>query len=85
MKVKVLFFAALREQLGVASEEINLPGDVSTVAALRNELTQRGGAWQSALAEGKLLRFAVNQDVAAPAATIRMGDEVAFFPPVTGG
>ncbi|MGH8676451.1 MAG: molybdopterin converting factor subunit 1 [Burkholderiales bacterium] len=85
MKVKVLFFAALREQLGVAAEEVDLPGETSTVAALRAQLAGRGGAWQSALAEKKLLRFAVNQDMAALAAAIKAGDEVAFFPPVTGG
>ena len=85
MKVKVLFFAALREQLGVASEEVHLPGETSTVATLRAQLAGRGGAWQSALAEKKLLRFAVNQDMAALGAAIKAGDEVAFFPPVTGG
>jgi sulfur-carrier protein len=85
VKVKVLFFAALREQLGVASEEVNLPGEMSTVGALRSHLMRRGAAWQAALAEGKLLRFAVNQDMVPPAAPIHAGDEVAFFPPVTGG
>jgi molybdopterin synthase sulfur carrier subunit len=85
MKVKVLFFAALREQVGVRSEEVELPGDKSTVAALRSHLAARGGAWQSALSEKKLLRFAVNQDMARTDATLEAGDEVAFFPPVTGG
>ena len=85
MKVKVFFFAALREQLGVSSEEINLPGKASTVGALRAHLLRRGGAWQSALAEGKLLRVAVNQDMAKLPGAIKAGDEVAFFPPVTGG
>ena len=85
MKVKVLFFAALREQVGVASEDIELPGQQSTVAALRAHLAGRGGAWQSALSEKKLLRFAVNQDMARTDATLKAGDEVAFFPPVTGG
>jgi len=85
VKVKVLFFAALREQLGVSFEEIELPGDARTVAVLRSRLMARGGAWQSALAEGKLLRVAVNQDMARLPAAIKAGDEVAFFPPVTGG
>jgi len=85
VKVKVLFFAALREQLGVSFEEIDLPGDASTVAVLRSSLMARGGAWQSTLAEGKLLRIAVNQDMARLPAAIKEGDEVAFFPPVTGG
>ena len=85
MKVKVLFFAALREQLGSGTEEIELPADVDTVAGLRSHLVGRGGVWQTALAEGRLLRTAVNQDMAPPAARIRAGDEIAFFPPVTGG
>lgn len=85
MKVRVLFFAALREQLGVSSEEVDLPGEAASVGALRAHLLRRGGAWQSALADGKLLRMAVNQVVAQPASPLRPGDEVAFFPPVTGG
>lgn len=85
MKVKVLFFAALREQLGTAAEEIELPAGVSTVAALRSHLRGRGGAWQLALADGKLVRMAINQDMAPPSAALKSGDEVAFFPPVTGG
>jgi len=85
VKVKVLFFASLREQLGSSAEEIELPSGVGTVAALRSHLIARGGAWQSALAEGKLVRMAVNQDMAPPSAAIEAGDEVAFFPPVTGG
>jgi len=85
VKVKVLFFAALREQLGTAGEEIELPAGVSTVAALRSHLRGRGGAWERALADGKLVRMAVNQDMAPPTAAIRAGDEIAFFPPVTGG
>ncbi|MGH8705884.1 MAG: molybdopterin converting factor subunit 1 [Burkholderiales bacterium] len=85
MKVKVLFFAGLREQLGVSGEDIELPAGIGTVAGLRAHLMGRGGAWQQALAEGRLLRMAVNQDMARPAAAIKAGDEVAFFPPVTGG
>lgn len=85
MRVKVLYFAALREQLGCPGEEIELPAGVATVAALRSHLRGRGGAWELALAEGKLVRTAVNLDMAQPAAAIKAGDEVAFFPPVTGG
>ncbi|MDH5578159.1 MAG: molybdopterin converting factor subunit 1 [Betaproteobacteria bacterium] len=85
MKVKVLFFAALRERLGTAGEEIELPAGVGTVAALRSHLRGRGGAWELALAESKLVRMAVNQDMAQPADAIKAGDEIAFFPPVTGG
>ena len=85
MKVKVLFFASLREQLGSASEDLELPDEVNTVAALRAHLRQRGPAWQAALAESKLVRSAVNQEMVGHTAKIAAGDEIAFFPPVTGG
>jgi molybdopterin synthase sulfur carrier subunit len=85
MKIKVLFFAGLREQLGTPTEEIELPAGVGTVAGLRALLKSRGGAWQAALADGKVLRMAVNHEMAKPEASIKPGDEVAFFPPVTGG
>ena len=85
MKVKILFFAGLREQLGISDEEIELPSGVGTVAGLRSHLMQRGGAWQSAFADKKLVRIAVNQEMVSPASPIKPGDEIAFFPPVTGG
>ena len=85
MKVKVLFFAGLREQLGVSGEEIDLPSGVSTVAGLRSHLKARGGAYEKAFTEKNLVRMAVNQDMVPPTAPLKAGDEVAFFPPVTGG
>jgi molybdopterin synthase sulfur carrier subunit len=85
MKVKVLFFASLKERLGKDAEDIELPAAVSTVAALRAHLAARGGAYAEALAEKKLVKAAVNQDMAPATASIKAGDEVAFFPPVTGG
>lgn len=85
MKVKVLFFAGLREQLGTAGEEIELPADVGTVAGLRSHLKARGGAFEKAFADKALVRMAVNQDMVPATARLQAGDEVAFFPPVTGG
>ena len=85
MKIKVLWFANLREQIGTNIELIDLPDSASTVAGLRLHLMKRGGAWQSALADMKVVRVAVNQDMAAAGAPLNHGDEVAFFPPVTGG
>jgi sulfur-carrier protein len=85
MKIKVVFFAALREQLGISAEEIDLPAGVTTVAALRSHLVQRGGAWQNVLADKRLVRVAVNQDMAQAGSALKPGDEIAFFPPVTGG
>jgi molybdopterin synthase sulfur carrier subunit len=85
LKVRILYFASLREKIGKDAEEIDLPAGVASIAALRLHLRARGGAWADALAETRLLRTAVNQDMVPPAASIKAGDEIAFFPPVTGG
>ena len=85
MKVRVLFFAALREQLGTPGEEVEVPAGVATVAALRSHLRARGGAYGKAFGGKALVRAAVNQDMVQPSAPLKPGDEVAFFPPVTGG
>jgi len=85
MKIRLLFFASLREQLGRSGEEVDLPSGVTTVAALRAHLGQRGGAYGKAFGGKALIRAAVNQDMVQPSARIEAGDEVAFFPPVTGG
>jgi molybdopterin synthase sulfur carrier subunit len=85
VKVKVLFFAGLREQLGTSAEEIELPAGVSTVASLRLHMKSRGGAYEQAFSEKALVRAAINQDMVQATARIKAGDEVAFFPPVTGG
>jgi len=85
VKLKVLYFASLREQLGTRGEDLQVPPGVTTVASLRAMLMSRGGVWQSALAQGKALRVAVNQEMAQPTTLVSAGDEVAFFPPVTGG
>jgi molybdopterin synthase sulfur carrier subunit len=83
--VKLVYLARLREILGVASESIELPREVSTVAALLAWLRARGGAWAAELAPGRAVRVAVNHDVARGETPVRAGDEVALFPPVTGG
>ena len=85
MKVKVLYFASLRERVGKGSEEIDLPAGVSTLGTLRTHLIARGGAWETALGGNRSVRMAVNQDMAQAGAAIAAGDEIAFFPPVTGG
>jgi len=85
LKLTVRFFASLKEQLGKDVEEIDLPAGVATIAGLRAHLMKRGGDWQAAFAEKKLVRAAVNQEMVQPATAIKAGDEIAFFPPVTGG
>ncbi|HKO88406.1 MAG TPA: molybdopterin converting factor subunit 1 [Burkholderiales bacterium] len=83
--IKLVFFARLREDLGVADEQLQLPEHVKTVDALRRHLIGRGGRWEEILAPNKSLRVAVNQEMAKGETTVQAGDEVAFFPPVTGG
>lgn len=85
MKVKVLLFANLREKVGTGVEVVELPDSASTVAGLRLHLMKRGGAWHEVLADMKVVRVAVNHDMAVANAPLNPGDEVAFFPPVTGG
>lgn len=80
----VLYFARLREALGVEREALALPSPPATRALLA-ALRQRGGAWALELAEGRNFRVAVNQQVVAGDAPLADGDEVAIFPPVTGG
>jgi len=84
MKLEVLFFASLRESLGCSHETVELPDDLRTVGALREYLCARGPEW-SALQAVRTLRAAVNQEMVSLQHGLKDGDEVAFFPPVTGG
>jgi len=83
--VTLLYFAGLRESVGVSREQVSLPSGNSTVSMLVDELRSREGRWTEAFAPGRQWRVAVNQQMASLATPIRPGDEVAFFPPVTGG
>jgi sulfur-carrier protein len=83
--VHILYFALLRERAGRASETVELAPGVETVGALIEWLRARGGREAEAFAEPRIVRAAVNQVFARPAAAVAPGDEVAFFPPVTGG
>jgi len=83
--VKLLYFARLREALGTAQEEIAVPEEVTDIQRLMAWLAQRGGAWQEEFAGNRPLRAAVNQELVNNAASFDEGDEIAFFPPVTGG
>ena len=81
----LLYFAWVREQIGRDSEDVALPADVQTVAALLDWLRGRGGGYARALEDLSVIRVAVNQEFAALDHMVADGDEVALFPPVTGG
>lgn len=83
--IKVLYFARLRESLGLAGEELDLPPGMTTVAGLMTLLAARGEPWQQEFDGCRPLRAAVNQTLVPNSEPIKDGDEVAFFPPVTGG
>jgi molybdopterin synthase sulfur carrier subunit len=83
--VTLLYFASLRETLGCSREQVALSGSTNTVSSLLDQLRSREGRWSEALAPGKQWRVAVNQQMADLATPVKAGDEVALFPPVTGG
>lgn len=81
----LLYFAWLREKVGVGSEQRPLPPEVTTVAALIDWLKSQSPGHAAAFADLSVVRVAVNQDHAPLDAPVSDRDEVAFFPPVTGG
>jgi len=83
--VRLLYFAWLRAKIGTAEEELALPPQVHDVNALLHWLKSRGPGYAEALKDLSAVRVAVNQDYVAPDHPIRDRDEVAIFPPVTGG
>lgn len=85
MKIRILYFALLRDALGRAQEELEVPEDVTTVAGLREWFRGCGEPYATALGNARRVRAAVNQEMAEPDDAVKAGDEVAFFPPVTGG
>jgi sulfur-carrier protein len=85
MKLHLLYFARLREHFGLGSETLDAPDDISDLAGLIAWLGQRGPAWAEELAPERPYRMAVNQEMASSDCRLKAGDEVAIFPPVTGG
>ena len=83
--ITVLYFARLREALNTGSEQFVLPPAVHNLNDLRALLATRGGPWAQELALNRAIRGAVNQSLADGVTHIVDGDEIAFFPPVTGG
>lgn len=83
--IELLYFAWVRERIGKDGERIELPAGAATVAGLLDALRTRGEGYAAAFGERDRLRVAVNQTFAPLDAPVRAGDEVAIFPPVTGG
>ena len=83
--VKILYFAWVRERAGTGEEDITLPRDITTIGALVAWLGTRSPGHSAAFAAPGLVRAAVNQVFARADTAVAPGDEVAFFPPVTGG
>jgi molybdopterin synthase sulfur carrier subunit len=85
VKLRVLYFAALRERVGRAEETVDVPETVRVVGELQRWLAARDEPWSGAFAETRRVRAAVDQAMATDAAELHENAEVAFFPPVTGG
>jgi len=83
--IRLLYFASLRDRLGSSGENIDLPEGTGDIATLKAHLARRGGVWKDVFAEDELVLAAVNQEMAQSDTSIKDGDEIGFFPPVTGG
>ena len=83
--MKLLYFAWIRTKLGVSEELVDVPPDIKNVNGLIDWLINQGDAYQTVFSDLSLLRVAVNQEYVDLDHTITSDDEVAFFPPVTGG
>ncbi|MEN0073131.1 MAG: molybdopterin converting factor subunit 1 [Paracraurococcus sp.] len=83
--MRVLYFAWVRQKVGVAEEEVSPPPEVRDVAGLVAWLAARSPGHAAAFAQARQIRAAVNQEFATPDAPLAGAEEVAFFPPVTGG
>ncbi len=83
--MEILYFGWVRQRIGLAKEAVEPPGDVADVRALVEWLRGRGGAYEAGLGNIAQLRVAVNQELSTLDAPVHRGDEVALFPPMTGG
>jgi sulfur-carrier protein len=85
MNIKVLYFARIKESVNYSTEDIVLPADVSNINTLKKYLASRGEVWADLFSGKQIVRAAINHELVDDMMAIKDGDEVAFFPPVTGG
>jgi molybdopterin synthase sulfur carrier subunit len=83
--MKLIYFAWLRDRIGLSEEQVDAPAEVRNVGDLLAWLKTRSPRHAEALADLAIVKIAVNQDYAGPDQVLAPGDEVALFPPVTGG
>ena len=83
--MRLLYFASVRQTIGLAGEEITLPHDVVDAGGLVDWLQQRGGVYAEALGQPGHVRVAVNKVYGHADTPVSDDDEIALFPPVTGG
>lgn len=85
MNITILYFARIKEVVNYSSEQVLLPEGVETIISLKAWLSQRGDSWHKLFNGGGVVRAAINHELVDDLAMFDEGDEVAFFPPVTGG
>jgi molybdopterin synthase sulfur carrier subunit len=83
--MKLIYFAWLRERVGLTEEDVELPPDVKTIEELMQWLSQRDEAHAHAFENRRVVRAAIDRRHVKPAASIAGAGEIAFFPPMTGG
>ncbi|CAM5765023.1 molybdopterin converting factor subunit 1 [Bosea minatitlanensis] len=83
--VRLVYFAWVRERVGMADETLDVPADLATVADLVRWLKARGENYQAAFANEAVVRAALDQVHAKPDSPLGNAREIAFFPPMTGG
>ena len=85
MKLNLVYFAWLKQNIGKGSETVDVPGNVTDVTRLREWLRSQSGGHGEAFGKDAVLRAAVNKQIVSDDHALKDGDEVAFFPPFTGG
>ena len=83
--IRILYFASLKDRLQQDEEQMNLPSGITDVSGLMHHLCQRNGAWAKVFAKDQPVLCALNQEMARLDSPVQDGDEIGFFPPVTGG